>query len=147
MAAAYPFRMYRYRGLIDGQMVGTFREISAPEAASDPIEYREDHPSVSGAGRIGGQPSGLIRYGNVTLKWGATSSSEFYNWVKETEGDRVVRKNLTISLADDSGAELATWTILSARPIKYVAPCSNGINKENVIELIELAHEGITRDS
>lgn len=144
MAAAYPFRMYRYRVLIDGQMVGTFQEISASEAASDPIEYREDHPSVSGAGRIGGQPSG---HGNVTLKWGATSSSEFYNWVKETEGGRVVRKNLTISLADDSGAELAKWTILSARPIKYVAPDFNAANAEHAIELIELAHEGVTRDS
>ena len=146
MATAYPFRMYRYRVLIDGQMVGTFQEISAPEAASDPIEYREGCASVSGADRISGKPSGLVRYGNVTLKWGATSSSEFYNWVKEAGGGRVVRKNLTISLADDSGAELAKWTILSAWPIKYVAPESNGINKENVIELIELAHEGITRD-
>lgn len=133
MAAAYPFRMYRYRVLIDGQMVGTFREISAPEAASDPIESHEGRASVSGADRIGGKTPGLVKYGNITLNWGATSSSEFYNWVKETEGDRVVRKNLTISLADDSGAELATWTILSTRPIKYVAPESNGINKENVI--------------
>ena len=149
MAMVYPFKKYNYIVQVDGRSIGGFQEISAPDITSDPIEYREGCASVSGVGRIGGQPSGLTRYGNVTLKWGTASSPDFYNWFKEIESGTIVRKNLTILLVDDTVTEIAKWTIASVWPTKFVAPdfnAANAANAEDAIELIELAHEGITRD-
>ncbi|BDF71437.1 phage tail protein [Oscillospiraceae bacterium] len=146
MAMVYPFKKYNYSVQVDGRSIGGFQEITAPDVTSDPIEYRAGYAPVGGVGRTDGQPSGLNRYGNVTLKWGITSSSDFYNWFKEIESGQIIRKNLTISLVDDAGTEVAKWTLESAWPTKFVAPDFNVANAENAIELIELAHEGVTRD-
>lgn len=146
MAMVYPFKKYNYSVQVDGRSIGGFQEIAVPDVTSDPIEYRAGYAPVGGVGRTDGQPSGLNQYGNVTLKWGITSSSDFYNWFKEIESGQIIRKNLTISLVDDAGTEVAKWTLESAWPTKFVAPDFNVANAENAIELIELAHEGVTRD-
>lgn len=44
MATGYPFKKYNFNVLIDGKAVGYFSEVSAPEMADEPIEYRAgDH--------------------------------------------------------------------------------------------------------
>ena len=72
MAMVYPYKKYNYDVTIDGQSVGGFSEVSAPDISSDPIEYREGNFSVN---TVGKQP-GLIKYENITLKWGMTNSME-----------------------------------------------------------------------
>lgn len=142
MAMVYPFKKYNYSVTIDGTEVGGFSEVSAPDVSSDPIEYREGNFAVN---TVGKQP-GLVKYGNVTLKWGMTSSMELYNWMKEVENGTVNRKTVVISLQDDLHNEIAKWTIISAWPTKYTAPDFNASNNEIAIESLELAHEGVTRD-
>ena len=146
MAMVYPFKKYNYSVQVDGRSIGGFQEITAPDVTSDPIEYRAGYAPVGGVGRTDGQPSSLNRYGNVTLKRGTASSLDFYNWFKEIESGKIVRKNVTISLVDDAGTEVAKWTLESAWPTKFVAPDFNVTNAENEIELIELVHEGIARE-
>ena len=137
MAMVYPFKKYNYDVTIDGKAVGGFSEVSAPDVSSDPIEYREGNFAVN---TVGKQP-GLVKYGNVTLKWGMTDSMELYNWMKEVEGGTVNRKTVVISLRDDKQAEIAKWTIISAWPTKRSEE-----HNEVAIETLELAHEGVTRD-
>ena len=72
MAMVYPFKKYNYDVTIDGKAVGGFSEVSAPDISSDPIEYREGNFAVN---TVGKQP-GLVKYGNITLKWGMTNSVE-----------------------------------------------------------------------
>ncbi len=142
MTMTYPFRRYNYRVAIDGKVVGGFSEISAPDISVGPIEYRE---GKFPGNTVGKQP-GLVKYGNLTLKWGVTESMELYNWIKEIEGGTVNRKNVVISLHDGNYQELAKWTIISAWPTKYTASDFNPSNNEVAIESLELAHEGITRE-
>lgn len=143
MAMVYPFKKYNYTVMIDGKEVGGFSEVSAPDISSDPIEYREGNFAVN---TVGKQP-GLIKYSNVTLKWGMTTSKDLYNWMKEVEGGTINRKTVVISLKDDTQKkELAKWTIISAWPTKYTAPDFNATSNEVAIESLELANEGVTRD-
>lgn len=142
MAIVYPFKKYNYDVTIDGASVGGFSEISAPDISADPIEYREGNFSVN---TVGKQP-GLVKYGNITLKWGMTSSMDLYKWMKEVEGGTVNRKTVVISLLDDMHKEIAKWTVNSAWPTKYTAPDFNATGNEVAIEALELAHEGIVRN-
>ncbi len=142
MAMVYPFKKYNYEVTIDGNKVGGFSEVSAPDISSDPIEYREGNFAVN---TVGKQP-GLVKYGNITLKWGITDSMELYKWMKEVEGGTINRKTVVISLLDDTHAEVAKWTVISAWPTKYTAPDFNATSNEVAVETLELAHEGVTRD-
>lgn len=142
MAMVYPFKKYNYDVTIDGQSVGGFSEVSAPDISSDPIEYREGNFAVN---TVGKQP-GLIKYGNITLKWGMTDSMTLVNWMHEVANGTINRKTVVISLQDDLHQEIAKWTVISAWPTKYTAPDFNASNNETAIETLELAHEGVTRD-
>lgn len=142
MAMVYPFKKYNYEVSIDGQSVGGFSEVSAPDITSDPIEYREGNFSVN---TVGKQP-GLVKYENITLKWGMTESMDLYNWMKEVEGGTINRKTVVIRLHDDTQAEIAKWTVISAWPTKYTATDFNATSNEVAVETLVLAHEGVTRD-
>ncbi len=142
MAMVYPYKKYNYDVSIDGASVGGFSEVSAPDISSDPIEYREGNFAVN---TVGKQP-GLIKYENITLKWGMTDSMELYNWMKEVEGGTINRKTVVISLQDDTHKEIAKWTVISAWPTKYTATDFNATSNEVAVETLVLAHEGVTRD-
>jgi len=142
MAMVYPFKKYNYDLQIDGKSVGGFSEISAPAITIEPIEYREGNFAVNTAGK---QP-GLVKYDNITLKWGMTASDELYKWAKEVEGGTINRKTIVISLKNDVQEEIAKWTAISAWPTKYTGPDVNATASEVAVEQLELVHEGITRD-
>ena len=80
MAKTDPWRNCRFLLEIDGISQAGFREVTIPDTAQDPIEYREgdEAPTVR-------KVPGLIKYGNVTLKWGLTDSLDVYNWRKAIE--------------------------------------------------------------
>jgi phage tail-like protein len=138
----YPFKKYNYDVQVDGASVGGFSEVSAPAITIEPIEYREGNFSVNTAGK---QP-GLVKYDNITLKWGLTKSDALYKWAKEVEGGTIKRKSVVISLQDDQHKEVAKWTAINAWPTKYTGPDVNATASEVAIEQLELVHEGVTRD-
>ena len=88
---------------------------------------------------------GLRKYGNVTLKWGLTSSTVLYDWLMEGVNGPVSRKTVTITAIDESAADCASWQIINAWPCKYTVPDFNATSSEVAIETLELAHEGMTR--
>lgn len=135
----YPFKKYNYVVLIDGKEAAGFTEVSAPDVTSEPIEYREGNARSN---RVGG-PSGLVKYGDITLKWGKAVSKVLDNWVKEVEKGTIHRKDVVIMLKYDNNQDAARWTLQSAWPTKYIVDNAGG---EMTIESMELAHEGISRD-
>jgi len=142
MAMVYPFKKYNYDLQIDGKAVGGFSEISAPAITIEPIEYREGNFAVNTAGK---QP-GLVKYDNITLKWGLVADDTLYKWAKEVENGTINRKTIVISLKNDVQEEVAKWTAINAWPTKYTGPDVNATASEVAIEQLELVHEGITRD-
>ena len=62
MATGYPFKKYNFNVLIDGKAVGYFSEVSAPEMADEPIEYRAgDHQAGTPVKMPGLKKYGLRR--------------------------------------------------------------------------------------
>ena len=76
-----PYRSYNFLVEIDGITRAGFRECSGLDASQDPIDYREGTDALTAR-----KLPGLVKYANITLKWGMTDDAELWDW--RQEGDR-----------------------------------------------------------
>lgn len=136
----HPYRNFRFRLEIDGLEAGSFSEVTGFDAAIDVIEYREGDEVITPR-----KLPGLIKYGNITLKWGASDSMVLYDWLIDIAEGTVERKTVTITSIDEAGDDAASWQLINGWPVKYTAPDFNASGSEVAFESIELAHEGLTR--
>ena len=139
-----PYRNFRFRVEIDGIDQGGFREVTVADSSQDPIEYREgtELPTVR-------KVPGLIKYGNVTLKWGITDSMLLYEWRKAIEDGKTKdnRKNMAVIVIDEEGNEKSRWNFSNAWPSKYDPADLNATANEIAIETLEIVHEKMERVS
>ena len=139
-----PYRQFRFRVEIDGVTQAGFSECSFADTTTDPVEYREGDESTTMR-----KLSGLTKYGNITLKWGITDSMELYNWRQQIidTGAEGARKNISLILIDEAGADKARWDITRAWPSKYDPPDFSGKGNDVAIETLDIVHEGFKRVS
>lgn len=133
-----PFRSFSFAVELDGIARAGFRECSGLDASQDPIEYREGTE-----GPTARKLPGLVKYSNITLKWGMTDDHEIWDWRKKAMTGKIERKNGSIVLLDDAGAEKMRWNFREAWPIKWTGPSFNATGNEVAIETLEIAHEGL----
>lgn len=139
-----PYRNCRFLLEIDGITQAGFSEATIPDTAQDPIEYREGNESPT-VRKI----PGLIKYGNLSLKWGITDSMDLYNWRKLVEQGKAseYRRNIAVILMDEEGNSKSRWEFTDAWPTKYDSPDLNAKGNDIAIETLEIAHEGMVRVS
>ena len=136
-----PYRNFRFRLEIDGLDAGSFSEVSGFDATIDVVEYRAgDDPAITPT-----KLPGLIKYGNITLKWGSSETMVLYDWLIDITEGTIEKKTVTLTALDEEGSPAASWRCINAWPVKYTAPDFNGTSSEVAIETIGLAHEGLTR--
>lgn len=137
-----PLRNFRFRLEIDQITQGHFSEVAIGETVTDPIDYREGNEPT----HVRKLP-GLTKYGNITLKWGVTDSTELFEWHKKIVAGQIgdQRKTVKIIAIDESGADKASFVVSEAWPTKYDPSDLNGKGNEVFIELLELVNEGIER--
>lgn len=135
-----PYRKFRFRVEVEGIEQAGFSEVSGFDASIDVVEYREGTDVITPR-----KLPGLVKYGNISLKWGVTDSMDLYEWLQECVEGTVSRKTVTIIAINEEGDDVATWQVIEAWPAKYTAPDFNATASEVAIELLELAHEGMTR--
>ena len=139
-------------GLDDGTMgIAAFNEVTGIDATVDVIEFRQGNSSSLAPVKI----PGLVKHGNVTLKFGYTSSNVFKDWIKkciaEQRGENF-RAKVTIELIDisngspnqfetEASSGAITWTLTNAWVTKYNAPDLNASTSEVAIESVEIAYE------
>ena len=137
-----PYKNFRFLVEIDGIVQAGFSEVTIPDSTQEPIEYREGNMPPTAM-----KQPGLIKYGNVSLKWGITDSLDLYNWRKQVEDGKTkdARKNMAIILLDEEGNPVSRWEFSEAWPSKYDAPDLNATGNEIAIENLEIVHEGMKR--
>ena len=142
MARHDPYRKFRFRVEVDNLATMAFSEVHVGATTTDVVEYREgtDAPHVR-------KLSGLTRYGNVTLKRGVTSSLDLSDWQREIAAGQIASKRRTVAIIvqDESGADQARFVVRDAWPIRYEVGPLDAKGNEVLIELLELANEGIER--
>ena len=137
-----PYNNSRFLVEIDGITQAGFSEVIIPDSTHETIEYREG----SDLGTVRKIP-GILKFGNILLKWGTTDSLDLYNWRKSVEEGKVneARRNVTVVMLDEEGNSAARWEFSQAWPTKYDAPDLNATGNEIAIESLEIAHEGMRR--
>ena len=145
MARNDPLRNFRYRLEIDSITQAGFSEVAIAETTVEAIDYREgtDPPHVR-------KLSGLTKYGNITLKSGVTvgaNALDLFKWHADVSAGQVKdkRKRVVIVVQDEEGSDRARFVVSEAWPVKYDPSDLNAKGNEVLIELLELANEGIER--
>ncbi|HEV8218055.1 MAG TPA: phage tail protein [Gemmatimonadaceae bacterium] len=141
-----PLRNFRFRVEINGITQAGFSDVAIAETTVDVVDYREgtDAPHFR-------KLSGLTKYGNVTLKRGMTAGTGALDLLKwhDTISKGFIkenRKDVTVIVYDEAGQQQAARFVISAAwPTKYHHTDFTGKGNEVIIELLELANEGIER--
>ncbi|XZF12941.1 phage tail protein [Chitinophagaceae bacterium MMS25-I14] len=139
MATPYPLPKFHFLVEWGGSRVG-FSEVTGLDMQTDAIEYREgSSPDFT---KI--KMPGLRKFSNITLKRGTFSGDkEFYQWMKTINLNKVERRDMTISLLDETHAPVISWKVHNAFPVKLQASDLKADGNEVAIETLELAHEGL----
>lgn len=136
IANEYPIPVYRF--VVNyGEESLRFSEVSGLDIGVETITYKD------GLGKLHmpGQPTDV----NITLKRGLVrKSSQFYDWISSISLNLVDKKDITVSLTNETGTEpLVTWKVLNAFPKKLTAPSVNGGSNEASVESLELLADDI----
>jgi phage tail-like protein len=140
MARHDPLRNFRYRLEIDGLQVAGFSEVSIGATSTDIIDYREGTDPA----HVRKLP-GLTHFGSITLKHGVTASLELVNWHRQLVSGQLTRKTVAVIVLDETGLDAARFVVTDAWPAKYSVQDLNATGNEVLIEVLELANEGIER--
>ncbi|HEY1370349.1 MAG TPA: phage tail protein [Gaiellaceae bacterium] len=135
-----PYRVYNFLVEIDGITRAGFRECSGLDTSNDAIDYREGSDP-----RVVRKLPGMTKFTNITLKWGITDDAQLWDWRKKAMDGSVERKNGSIILLDETGAEKLRWNFREAWPTKWTGPSLNATGNEVAIETLELTHEGLVK--
>jgi phage tail-like protein len=136
-----PYKVFKFRVEIDGLTSAAFSEVSGLDSETAVIEYR-----------TGSEPNsvrklpGLTKYPNIVLKRGITQDAELWNWRQRIVDGNVDRRNGSIVLQDDSGADQVRWNFRNGWPCKLQGPHLNARGNDVAIETLEISHEGLERD-
>ncbi len=138
MPTNYPYGAFNFIVKINGIAVAGFNEVTGLEVETQIIEYR-----------IGSEPTtvhklpGLTKYANIVLKRGYTRDQELWQWVSDTVGGQIVRRNGSISMLDETGQTVQQFYFVEGWPSRYEGPHFDAQNSAVAIETLEITHEGL----
>lgn len=127
-----------------GQIKGAFRECTGMGSESEVVESKESNEQGQ---MVLKKVPGRMKWNNITLKRGITSTMDMWQWRELVEkGDMdQARTNGSIKMFAPDGTEIARWDFENAWPSKLSGPTANATNNEVGIEELEITHEGYKR--
>ena len=122
---------------IQGHAVGYFTEISGLSAEVETFTYSE-----GGMNEFQHHLPTRVKYPNLVLKRGMTTKADLQKWFQKSN-TKADRTGTRLSMLDQTGTRIRTWSFVNAFPIKWTGPNFNASQNTLAIEAIEIAHEGI----
>lgn len=124
---------------IGGINRGGFQQVSGLEITVEMTEYNE-----------GGRASplkipGLVKYSDITLRYGVIKDPEIYNWIKAVVDGNVQRRDGSVVQYDAAGTEVYRWNFFDAWPTKLTAGEFNAQTSTVLVDVLVLAHERLER--
>lgn len=122
---------------IQGQAVGYFTEVTGLSAEVETLAYSE-----GGMNEFQHKLPTRVKYPNLVLKRGMTTKSELQKWFQKSH-TQAQRTGIRLSMLDQAGTRVRTWSFVNAFPVKWTGPNFNATQSALAVEQIEIAHEGI----
>jgi phage tail-like protein len=129
---------------IQGIEEATFQEADGFEDSNEVVEQRE-------AGKLGKQfvnkQPGNLKWADITLKRGVTSSMDLYNWRQQVRDGNLdlARKDGSIVMYDSMNREISRINFVRGWPSKWKQGAVKTTDNAAQIEEITIVHEGIKR--
>jgi len=139
--AAWPTPKFHFKVQIGQQGEVSFQEISGLDTETQPIEYRAGNNKTFSVVKM----PGIQKSGNITMKRGIfRKDNQLWDWFNQIKSGTLQRVPITITLSDESGNPTMVWTLNNAWPTKFTVTDMKSDAKETAVEILEIAHEGIT---
>jgi phage tail-like protein len=143
--ANYPLPVYNYKVDI-GKDTIAFSEVSGLNIAYETTVYKESHTeSGRTSPRVFRMPAQATNT-TLTLKKGivpAKSQAALYDWINSIRINQVIKKDIVISLCDETGKAVVTWTVSNAFPTKLDVPTFDANSNDVAIESMELMADDV----
>ncbi|CNC06078.1 conserved hypothetical phage tail region protein [Yersinia ruckeri] len=138
IAVEYPIPTYRFIVSIGDEQI-PFNSVSGLDITYDSIEYRD---GIGNWFKMPGQRQ-LI---NITLRKGVfPGKTELFDWISSIQLNQVEKKDITISLTNDSGTELLmTWCVANAFPTSLSSPSFDATSNDIAVQEMTLAADRVT---
>ncbi|MBA3843345.1 MAG: phage tail protein [Actinobacteria bacterium] len=138
IASTYPIPGYLFTVTIGNEQMA-FNQVSGLDQSVETIQYRDGLGKVY---QMPGQRSPLT----ITLRRGIVpQKSELYDWLNSINFNRADKRDLSISLTNESGSELlVTWNVSNAFPTKLSAPALDATSNQVAMEEVTLAADRVS---
>jgi phage tail-like protein len=131
-------RGLRFRLEVDGVTLAGFSDAIVGGAALAARSHERAQP------RRAMKPLQVRKFDTVVFKGGVTDSSELSTWASTAAGGIADRtKSVVVVVTNESGTDVARYTVKNAWPVKYEASDLNAGGNEIAIDSLELSNEGI----
>jgi len=131
----------RYHFSVDwgGNRIG-FMEVSGLDIEIEAVTFREGNSPDDSFRKI----PGIRKYSNITLKREIVrGDNEFFAWINTKQIGTIERRDVTISLLNETHQPVVVWKIKNAFPVHYYGPVLLSNDSGLAIETLVLTHEGI----
>ncbi len=127
---------------VDGVEIAHFMECSGIKTSTTVFELEEGGMNH----RVHKLP-GQSRWENITLRYGVSSDTTLMEWRDEVLQDEFgegCRRNGSIVVKDNQMNEVRRYNFLDAWPVAWEGPSLSSGGAEVAVEMVEIAHHGIT---
>jgi phage tail-like protein len=135
-----PYKVFQFVVEINGTQVGGFSEVAGLEVRTEVDEYRE-----GGVNDYVHKLAKETRYQNLTLRRGITDATELWEWHQRIVVGDIERKTVSVLMLDSQRREKWRWVFRDAYPVKWNGTDLNATGNTVLVESVELAHHGMTR--
>jgi phage tail-like protein len=122
---------------IQGKPIGYFTEITGLTAEVETLTYSE-----GGMNEFQHKLPTRVKYPNLVLKRGMTTKADLQKWFQKSH-TQAERTGIRLSMLDEAGNRIRTWSFVNAFPVKWTGPNFNAAQSSLAVEQIEITHEGI----
>ncbi len=129
---------------VGGAIKGYFTEVAGLGSENEIVEQKVvNEKGIEVVLKIPGR----LKWGDITLKRGITSSMDLWDWRRQVEEGKVkdARKNGSIVMYDRELKEAARWDFRNAWPSKISGPAPKSEGNEIGVEELTIVHEFISR--
>jgi phage tail-like protein len=100
-------------------VLGGFSDVSGIGSEINIAEYRNGSEKENHVRKV----PGTHKISDVTLKRGIVSSKDFWDWIIEVQREGPLKqRDVSITLRDEAGKTVQTWTLRRVVPSKYTGP-------------------------
>jgi phage tail-like protein len=144
--AAYPLPIYNFKVDI-GKDTIAFSEVSGLNIAYETTTYKESNTEAGKVSpRVFHMPAQATNL-TLTLKKGlvpAKSQAALFDWINTIAINQVEKKDIVISLCDETGKAVVSWTVSNAFPTKLDVPTFDAKSNDVAIESMTLMADGLS---